>query len=54
MELQEYLDYVNSGKTIETPSEELMYSGFLTQEALKITSEINRDYHTLGLIQPFL
>lgn len=46
MELQDFLNHVNSGKTIEAPSEELMYSGYLMQEALKITSEINSGYHT--------
>lgn len=51
MELQKYLDYVNAGKTIHAPSEELAYSGFLTQEALKITAEINGPYHTPEEIQ---
>lgn len=51
MELQKFLDYVNSGKTIEAPSEELVYSGYLTQEALKITAEINNGYHTPEEIQ---
>lgn len=46
MELQDFLNYVNSGKTIEAPSEELIYSGYLTQEALKVTAEINSGYHT--------
>lgn len=45
MELKEYLDYVNQGKTIKDGSEELKYSGYLTQEALKITSVINSGYH---------
>lgn len=51
MELQKFLDYVNSGKTIEAPSEELMYSGYLTQEAMKITSEMNSGYHSPEEIQ---
>ncbi len=38
MDLNEFLDYVNRGKTIHAPSEELRYSGYLTQEALKITA----------------
>ena len=45
MDLKEFLEYVNSGKTIHAPSEELRYSGYLTQEALKITAKINSGYH---------
>jgi hypothetical protein len=30
MELQDYLNYVNSGNTIEAPLEELMYVEILT------------------------
>ena len=48
MELREFIDYCNSGKTIEGASEELRYSGYLTQEALKITAKINSGYHTPG------
>ena len=44
-DLKEFLEYVNSGKTIHAPSEELRYSGYLTQEALKITAKINSGYH---------
>ncbi|MGN0256459.1 MAG: sugar O-acetyltransferase [Chordicoccus sp.] len=51
MELKEFLDYVNQGKTIHAPSEELAYSGYLTQEALKITMEMNNAYHTPGQMQ---
>lgn len=51
MELKEYLDYVNQGKTIHAPSEELTYSGYLTQEALKITMEMNNAYHTPEQLQ---
>lgn len=45
MELKDYLEYVNSGKTIYAPSEELAFSGYLTQEALKITAVMNSGYH---------
>lgn len=45
MELKDYLEYVNSGKTIHAPSEELAFSGYLTQEALKITAVMNSGYH---------
>lgn len=46
MELQEFLDYCNSGKAISAESEIIQYSGYLTQEALKITAVINSGYHT--------
>ena len=46
MELSDYLHDMNSGKTVAAGSEEMMYSGYLTQEALKITAEINCGYHT--------
>ena len=46
MELQQFLDHVNAGKTVKLPSEEIAYSGYLTQEALKVTAEINSGYHT--------
>jgi len=51
MELSRFLDYVNSGKTILCPSEELAYSGWLSQEALKITARMNSEYHTPEEIQ---
>lgn len=44
MELQEFLDVMNSGKTAKGAS--AAYSGYLTQEALKITAKINMGYHT--------
>lgn len=46
MELQDFLAHVNAGKTIACPSEEIAFSGFLSQEALKITMEMNSHYHT--------
>ena len=51
MDLQTFLDHVNQGKTIQAFSEELAYSGYLTQEALKITAVINSGYHTPEEIQ---
>lgn len=51
MELEAYLDYVNKQKTVHAPSEELEYSGFLTQEALKVTMEMNGSYHTPEEVQ---
>lgn len=49
MELQEFLDDMNSGKTAKGAS--VAYSGCLTQEALKITAKINMGYHTPEEIQ---
>ena len=51
MELQEFLDYMNSGKTAKGMSKELAYSGYLTQEALKVTAKINMGYHTPEEVQ---
>lgn len=51
MELEAYLDHVNQQKTVHAPSEELEYSGFLTQEALKVTMEMNGSYHTPKEVQ---
>ncbi|MBR4474294.1 MAG: sugar O-acetyltransferase [Oscillospiraceae bacterium] len=51
MELRVFLDYVNAGKTIRQSSEEIAFSGHLTQEALKITAQINNGYHTPDQLQ---
>lgn len=51
MDLQAFLNYVNSGKVIKPISEEIMYSGFLTQEALKVTAKMNSGYHTKEELQ---
>lgn len=51
MELQEFLNHVNAGKTIEAVSEYMMFSGMMSQEALKITMDLNNRYHTPEKIQ---
>ena len=51
MELEEFLNYVNGQKRVTGGSEEHLYMGYLYQEALKITSEINNGYHTPEEIQ---
>ena len=51
MKLQEFLEYVNAGKTIEMTSEYMMFSGIMNQEALKITMDLNNQYHTLEEVQ---
>ena len=46
MEREEYLSYLRHGGTVEGGSElhQMMYS--ISQEALKITAELNASYHT--------
>ncbi len=45
MNLNEFLDYMNSGKYIIADSEVHQYMSKLSFEAMKITSEINGVYH---------
>ena len=45
MNINEFLDYVNSGKAIPAGSEIHKYMGELSNEAMKITMEINNSYH---------
>lgn len=45
MELQEFLDHLNSEKPVEGGSEAHLYMHKVSQEALKLTSEINSQYH---------
>lgn len=47
MNLQQFLTHVNSGESICFPSEELAFSDRMTQEALKITMEMNSSYHSV-------
>ncbi|MCH5267398.1 MAG: sugar O-acetyltransferase [Lachnospiraceae bacterium] len=51
MELQKFLNHVKAGKTIETASEYMMFSGMMNQEALKITMDLNGRYHTPEEVQ---
>lgn len=46
MNIKEFLDYVNSGKTISADSEIHKYMVKLSNEAMKLTSELNNHYHT--------
>ncbi|MDO4302054.1 MAG: DapH/DapD/GlmU-related protein [Clostridia bacterium] len=46
MDINEFLDYVNSGETISFNSEVHKYMVKLSDEAMKITSELNNSYHT--------
>lgn len=46
MDLDEYLDYVKTGKRIVGGSKEHEFMHEALQEALKITHKINNEYHT--------
>lgn len=45
MDNKEFLEYMNSGKNIKSCSEVHKYMHFLSQEAMKITAQINGSYH---------
>lgn len=45
MELNEYLNYLNSGKPVEGGGEVHQFMHIVSQEALKITAQINSGYH---------
>lgn len=46
MNLEKYIEYLNSGKVIEGGSEIHQYMHILSQEALKLTMKLNNSYHT--------
>ena len=46
MDNREFLDHMNSGMEVTGGSELHMYMSALSQEAIKITTEINSRYHT--------
>lgn len=46
MNLDDFLKEMNSGKTIIAGSETQQYMSILSQEALKLTAELNNSYHT--------
>lgn len=46
MNLGEFLEHLNSGKTVAVGSEIHQYMCMLSQEALKLTAELNNSYHT--------
>ena len=46
MNLENYIEYLNSGKVIEGGSEIHQYMHILSQEALKLTMKLNNSYHT--------
>ena len=46
MHLQDFLAYLNSGRSVSAGSAEHRYMCALSQEALRITAELNNAYHT--------
>lgn len=46
MELQDFLNYMKSGRKVIAGSEVHLYMCMLSQEALKVTAKLNRSYHT--------
>lgn len=46
MNLKEYLDILNSGKEIEGGSEPHQFMHHVSQEALRLTAQLNNSYHT--------
>lgn len=46
MDLKEFLNYMNTGKSVKAGSEIFEMFHKLSQEALKITMELNNKYHT--------
>ena len=46
MHLQDFLFYLNSGRSVSAGSAEHRYMCALSQEALRITAELNNAYHT--------
>ena len=45
MELQDFLDHLNSGKPVKGGSEAHLFMHGVSQEALRITAQINSGYH---------
>lgn len=46
MQLDKFLENLNSGKRVDAGSEEMAYMHHLSQEAMKITCELNYKYNT--------
>lgn len=46
MDLQAFLEHLNSGKPVQGGSEAHLFMHAVSQEALRITAEINGSYHT--------
>lgn len=46
MDIKDFIDYLNQRKTVECNSKMHQMMHLVSQEALKLTAELNRDYHT--------
>ena len=46
MNLKDFLDRMDNGEPVKAGSEAMMFMGGLSQEALRITAELNNSYHT--------
>ncbi len=54
MNLQTFLDYMNSGQAVAADSEEHRYMCQLSQEALQLTAELNNSYRTPAEIRDIM
>ncbi|KIR03616.1 Maltose O-acetyltransferase [Lachnospiraceae bacterium TWA4] len=54
MELKDFLKYMNSGKEVQAGSDIHKYMHELSQEAMKITCELNQSYHTEAEIRDLM
>ena len=48
MTVQEYRDYIAAGNPVVAGSEAHLFMHQMSQEAIRITMEINNKYHTPG------
>ncbi len=46
MDLKNFLDYMNSGKEVVAGSEHHLFMTHLSQDAIRLTTELNSNYHT--------
>lgn len=54
MDLQEFLNYMNSGKEVISGSAIQQYMVYLAQEAIKVTVELNNQYHSPDAIRQLM
>lgn len=52
MDLEAFLDHLNSGKPVPGNSEVHQFMHIVSQEALRLTAEINGSYHEPGELRP--
>lgn len=54
MELKEFIDYLNTGKRVEGESDVLKYMREVSQEAMKITCQLNNTYQSPEMIRELM